>query len=57
MFRLLTKLRAAKAEKARHAAALAHWDAKARKLTQVQHGTRAALREANHAALRASVAR
>jgi hypothetical protein len=57
MFHLLSKLRAAKAEKARKAAALAHLDAKARKLTQVQQSTRAALREANHAALRASVAR
>ncbi len=57
MFHLLSKLRAAKAEKARKAAALAHLDAKARKLTQVQQRTRAALREANHAALRASVAR
>jgi hypothetical protein len=53
----LRKIRAAKAEKARKAAALAHLDAKARKLTQVQQRTRAALREANHAALRASVAR
>lgn len=57
MFHLLSKLRAARAEKARKAAALAHLEAKARKLTQVQHSTRAALREANHAALRASVAR
>ena len=57
MFHLLSKLRAARAEKARKAAALAHLEAKARKLTQVQHSTRAALKEANHASLRASVAR
>ena len=57
MFNFLRKIRAVRAEKARKAAALAHLDAKARKLTQVQHSTRAALREANHAALRASVAR
>ena len=57
MFNLLKKIRIAKAEKARKAAAIANIDARVGKLTQVQHYTRAALKEANHASLRATVGR